>query len=165
MKSIKFYSLHNMGRGIEVNLHEGYTDGTYNYYEHCGKWFAIHPKTGLAVVIKDTIEDAAEYAHREDIIKHVAEFYEVRGREYEETLNNLVAKIKKESNETIHVVEAVIKRFYKVYVEDEDSSMTNEQILAKAKEMILDDQDNIDLDIELDIEDHDIVSLAHQYDL
>lgn len=65
----------------------------------------------------------------------------------------------------VRVVEAAITRFYKVYVEDEKADMTDEQILAKAKEMILEDENNFELSDELEIEADDIVSLNYLYDL
>lgn len=65
----------------------------------------------------------------------------------------------------VRVVEAVIKRFYKVYVDDENEDMTNEQILAKAKEMILEDENNFEVDPELEVEEQDILYVSCQYDL
>lgn len=65
----------------------------------------------------------------------------------------------------VRVVEAVIKRFYKVYVADENGDMTDWEILAKAKEMILEDEANFEIDPELAVEDQDILHLSHQYDL
>lgn len=63
----------------------------------------------------------------------------------------------------IRVVSAVVERFYKVYVEDENDDMTDTQILAKAKEMILENE--MDLDDELDIESDDIRHMEYLYDL
>lgn len=63
----------------------------------------------------------------------------------------------------IRVVSTVVERFYKVYVEDENDDMTDTQILAKAKEMILENE--MDLDDELDIEPDDIRHMEYLYDL
>lgn len=65
----------------------------------------------------------------------------------------------------VHVVEAQIARFYKVFVEDENNDMTDEQILKKAKAMILEDEANFELEEELDVEDQDIIHLSYLYDL
>lgn len=65
----------------------------------------------------------------------------------------------------VRVVEATIKRFYKVFVDDKNGNMTDEQILAKAKEMILEDEANFELDSELEVEEQDILHLSYLYDL
>lgn len=65
----------------------------------------------------------------------------------------------------VRVVEAQIARFYKVFVEDENNNMTDEQILEKAKAMILEDEANFELEEELDVEDQDIIHLSYLYDL
>lgn len=65
----------------------------------------------------------------------------------------------------VRVVEAQIARFYKVFVEDENNDMTDEQILAKAKAMILEDEANFELEEELDVEEQDILHLSYLYDL
>lgn len=65
----------------------------------------------------------------------------------------------------VHVVEAQIARFYKVFVEDENNDMIDEQILKKAKAMILEDENNFELEEELDVEDQDIIHLSYLYDL
>ena len=65
-----------------------------------------------------------------------------------------------------HAVELVVKRFYKVYVEDENGSMTNEEIEAIARQQLLDD-DNPDssLDAEMnEIEPQDIITAQWEYD-
>lgn len=68
---------------------------------------------------------------------------------------------------TIHVVELVASRFCKVFVEDEDESMTNEQIVEKAKKQFLEDDDpDSYLDDEMnDIAPQDIISASYQYDI
>lgn len=65
----------------------------------------------------------------------------------------------------VRVVEVAIRRFYRVFVEDENSDMTDEQITTKAKEMILDDESNLDLDQEIEIEEQDILHLFHHHDI
>ena len=66
----------------------------------------------------------------------------------------------------VHVVEVSIIRYYKVYVEDESESMSKDQVLAAAKKMILDGQDeSIQLDDELEIESDDIVSMQSNYEI
>ena len=65
-----------------------------------------------------------------------------------------------------HVVELWISRPYKVYVEDPENSMTDEQAEQKAKQMALEDENNISpLDEDLGIEEQDIVQAIYQYDL
>lgn len=64
-----------------------------------------------------------------------------------------------------HVVELVIKRFYKVYVEDPDNSMTKEQAEAKAKELAIDDESNLQLSDGIEIEADDIEWCDYQYDI
>lgn len=65
-----------------------------------------------------------------------------------------------------HVVEAVIIRYYKVYVQDENESMAKDQALAAAKEMILEGQDeSLVLDDELEIESDDIISMQYSYEV
>lgn len=64
-----------------------------------------------------------------------------------------------------HLVELAIRRFYRVYVEDDSDSMTESQLLRKAKEMALESEDNLDLDTEIDIEEHDILDGYYEYDI
>lgn len=65
-----------------------------------------------------------------------------------------------------HAVELAIKRFFKVYVPDEDGTMTEEQIIETAKRMALEDQNNITEDLEIsDIEPDDILGADWEYDL
>lgn len=96
MRSIKFYSLHNMGHGIEVNLHEGYTDGTYNYYEWCDKWFAIHPETGLAVAYGDCGLDAVVKAHEPKVAEAMKRFTEKDMEQLKLQFQKLIAEKEKE---------------------------------------------------------------------
>lgn len=64
----------------------------------------------------------------------------------------------------VHAVELIIKRAYKVYIEDPNDSMSEDEIEAKAKQMVLEDEDNIILSNELDIEEQDIVGIMNRYD-
>ena len=63
-----------------------------------------------------------------------------------------------------HAVNVAIIRYYKVYVEDEECSMTDVEVEQKAREMILEEQDNaLCEDEELEIEPDDIVSMQYGY--
>lgn len=64
-----------------------------------------------------------------------------------------------------HVVELVIQRFYRVYVDDKDDSMTNEQAVEKAKQMAVESEDNLSEDLDLDIEPEDITHAFWEYDI
>lgn len=63
-----------------------------------------------------------------------------------------------------HVVELEIRRFYRVYIEDETDSMTDDEIAAKAKEEVLEHQDAVlTEDPDLEIEEQDILNVNHEY--
>lgn len=63
-----------------------------------------------------------------------------------------------------HAVNVAIIRYYKVYVEDEECSMTDVEVEQKAREMILDEQDDaLCEDEELEIEPDDIISMQYGY--
>lgn len=63
-----------------------------------------------------------------------------------------------------HAVNVAIIRYYRVYVEDEECSMTDVEVEQKAREMILEEQDNaLCEDEELEIEPDDIVSMQYGY--
>lgn len=63
-----------------------------------------------------------------------------------------------------HAVNVAIVRYYRVYVEDEECSMTDVEVEQKAREMILDEQDDaLCEDEELEIEPDDIVSMQYGY--
>ena len=63
-----------------------------------------------------------------------------------------------------HAVNVAIIRYYKVYVEDEECSMTDVEVEQKAREMILDEQDDaLCEEEELEIEPDDIVSMQYGY--
>lgn len=51
MKKTTFYSLCGgsaYGGGIKRVPHNGYTDGTYNYYKNGSRWYAIVPENGIS---------------------------------------------------------------------------------------------------------------------
>ena len=63
-----------------------------------------------------------------------------------------------------HVVELEIRRFYRVYVEDGNDAMNNYDIVAKAKEEVLEHQDAVlteDPDLEIDMQD--ILNANYEY--
>lgn len=63
-----------------------------------------------------------------------------------------------------HVVALEIRRFYRVYIEDETDSMTDDEIAAKAKEEVLEHQDAVlTEDPDLEIELHDILNASYEY--
>lgn len=63
-----------------------------------------------------------------------------------------------------HVVELEIRRFYRVYIEDETDSMTDDEIAAKAKEEVLEHQDAVlTEDPDLEIEPQDILNANYEY--
>lgn len=64
-----------------------------------------------------------------------------------------------------HVIELAIRRYYRVYVDDETNSMTNDQLVEKAKEMAIDSDDNMELDMEMDVEESDIEEAFYEYEL
>ena len=64
-----------------------------------------------------------------------------------------------------HCVEVQVRRFYKCYVEDENETMTKDEVVKKAMEMAKSDPDgNLTEDIELnEIEPSDILRMAYDY--
>lgn len=80
MKKITFYSLHNDKENngeIEARLHNGYTDGKFNYYK-IGKntWFAIDPRTGIAICQNKTRRLAMEQTNSDTITEQLEEYRE-----------------------------------------------------------------------------------------
>lgn len=66
----------------------------------------------------------------------------------------------------VHVVTICAKRFYHVYVEDYSGQMSDDEIIAKAKENLLEAADpDIMLDQELPMETEDILGADYEYDL
>lgn len=72
MKKQKFYSMVREGGAVIAKLHEGYTDGTYNYYRKGSTWFAIHPVNGLSICEGRTRKEAAEFAHTPSLVARIA---------------------------------------------------------------------------------------------
>ena len=64
-----------------------------------------------------------------------------------------------------HVVELKIAVFKRVYVDDEHESMTEEQIIEKAKKMALEDESCLSDDPELSLEESDILGADYEYEL
>ena len=64
-----------------------------------------------------------------------------------------------------HVVELVIKRFYRVYVEDPDNSMSEDEMKTEAIRQAIDSENNLTLSEEMEIEEQDIVYSEYQYDI
>ena len=63
-----------------------------------------------------------------------------------------------------HAVNVAIIRYYRVYVEDEECSMTDAEVEQKVRETILDEQDDaLCEDEEMEIEPDDIVSMQYGY--
>ena len=64
MKKKSFYSLHRIDGELKAVWHEGYTDGTYNYYNN-GRtaWSAIHPATGIALAFAPTRKECVQLAY------------------------------------------------------------------------------------------------------
>ena len=71
MRKINFYSMVREGGKPFAKPQTGYTDGTYNYYNADGTWFAIHPVNGLSICNGRTRKEAAEKAHAPRVVKMV----------------------------------------------------------------------------------------------
>ena len=64
MKKAKFYTLTQKNRKKIARKHEGYTDGTFNYYRgEYGTWFAIEPNTGMSVCSDVLLKIVSARAH------------------------------------------------------------------------------------------------------
>ena len=82
MKKTKFYSVitdWQDGGKRKAELHDGWTDGLYNYYMHTFEsgaklWYAIHPVFGLSVSTANTRKEAATIAYNKskDVAERVA---------------------------------------------------------------------------------------------
>lgn len=62
-----------------------------------------------------------------------------------------------------HAVNMEIRRFYRVYVQDNGCSMTDDEIVEMAKKLVLDDESVLQEDEELEIEPHDILCASYGY--
>lgn len=75
MKKCTFYSL-IFERKPVAKLHEGYTDGIFNYYRtkpNAGVWWAIEPSTGLGVATGTSRKQAATRATAPEKLKACGE--------------------------------------------------------------------------------------------
>ena len=72
MKKTNFYSMVRENGAAVARLHEGYTDGTFNYYKKDSAWFAIHPANGLSICQEYTRKAAAERAHEPHMLERIA---------------------------------------------------------------------------------------------
>lgn len=72
MRKHKFYSMVRENGAVIAKLHEGYTDGTYNYYRKERTWFAIHPTNGLSICTGSTRKEAALFAHTPRMVERIA---------------------------------------------------------------------------------------------
>lgn len=67
---------------------------------------------------------------------------------------------------TTHVIEAVIRRFYEVYVEDENDTMTEAEAKQRAMKQLEEngmDALSPDLELENDFEMDDVLDLSYDY--
>jgi hypothetical protein len=78
MKKVNFYSMVREDGEYIAKLHQGYTDGTYNYYKKESLWHAIHPVNGLSICSYHTRKAAAEHAHAPRIVERIAAALERR---------------------------------------------------------------------------------------
>ena len=76
MKKIQFYSLMKKDNTTTAVLHNGYTDGVYNYYksDYCGIWYAILPVNGIAFAQGYTRKEAAANAHAPETKKKLTAY-------------------------------------------------------------------------------------------
>jgi hypothetical protein len=72
MKKTTFYSMVREEDEVIAKLHNGYTDGTYNYYKKDSLWHAIHPVNGLSICSSYTRKAAAERAHAPHMVERIA---------------------------------------------------------------------------------------------
>ena len=89
MTKLNFYSLMRVGGKAQAILHNGYTDGDFNYYKNGSSWSAIHPLYGLSVASGATRKDAAEEAHQLFVLDGIARVAEQRGEKMQAEFNRL----------------------------------------------------------------------------
>ena len=66
MKKKSFFSIHRPDHNpTQAVLHEGYTDGRFNYYKGCAGWVAVCPEIGLSVANAKTRKECVEIAYSE----------------------------------------------------------------------------------------------------
>ena len=72
MKKTYFYSMvREEGKAI-AKQHQGYTDGTVNYYKKEKTWYTIHPANGLSICNGSTRKAAAARAHEPRMLERIA---------------------------------------------------------------------------------------------
>lgn len=71
MKKTSFYSMVREEGNVIAKLHNGYTDGTYNYYKKDSLWHVIHPVNGLSICSGNTRKAAAEQAHAPRMVERI----------------------------------------------------------------------------------------------
>lgn len=67
---------------------------------------------------------------------------------------------------TIHVIEVEVRRFYKVYVEDENDTLTEAEAEQQARKQLEEngmDALSPDLELENDFEMDDVLDLSYDY--
>ena len=72
MKKTTFYSMVREDGAAIAKLHQGYTDGTFNYYKKESRWHAIHPANGLSICSGHTRKEAAERANEPVMLQRIA---------------------------------------------------------------------------------------------
>ncbi len=72
MKKTTFYSMFREDGKAIAKPHNGYTDGTYNYYKAGSLWHVIYPGNGLSICMGHTRKAAAEKAHAPAMLARVA---------------------------------------------------------------------------------------------
>lgn len=99
MKRAVFYSVMMQKGGPAAVLHNGYTDGTYQYYKNGAQWCAILPAVGLSVCSGPTRKACAEDAHDAGTAERIAAAMERGGNDLRARFDKLVKEA--ESNENI----------------------------------------------------------------
>ena len=91
MKKTNFYSMvREEGQNI-AKLHQGYTDGIFNYYKKGSLWHAIHPANGLSICSGHTRKAAAERALDPVMLQRIAAALERQ----EDTAERFAAAVEK----------------------------------------------------------------------
>lgn len=103
MKKTTFYSVMMQKGGPAAVLHNGYTDGTYQYYKNGVQWCAILPGVGLAVCFEYTRKACAENAHGAGTAERIAAAMERSGDEMRARFNRLVTEAENNENTTTAV--------------------------------------------------------------
>lgn len=96
MTKKNFYSMHRIDGEFKAIRHEGYNDGTYNYYGSRGAWSAIHPETGIAVAFAKTRKECVQLAYSEKA-QRALEYFKKSGclERWSKDFNDYVNKVRK----------------------------------------------------------------------